>query len=630
MSIAIYAPTPRRRSLKKPLLKKKPKPDVPRPFAANGASARGHISSSSSPPSSPTEMELLDQPEPVYEIIPEPKEEIYVAIADFNAAQAGDGLSLQAGAAVSVITKNPTGWWFVEMGEEEGWVPSSYLERKSKTPSPVQKSPTSPAPPLPAPNPTCKSSAGLMQKLNSKSTPSLLESGKKPGLKKSSSSDNLLSSWKPKITQRSPGAQRKPLPTIQATDQAHKSPAQPISPFRSKSAKEGGTTAAGKPTKSASKPTKATTLASKPTVKSTPLPSKTTSLASKPTPLPYKATSKSTVSVNRRTMASGQPRKTSSPHISTNKSPPPLRTLRLGSSLDDMERPQPAPRATLSKTVSVGESPKPAPRHALPKATTRPTLTVPTPNARSTSVGSRLKSSSTDEVDASSRHRSELEHVLLKRSPATLGNPGATGRQYPSRPKPPPPGSTIKKAPPKRPEPPKLVGGAKRQPPPRPASGPALNKQSSYITICEYSGSTDGCLSFKEGEKVEVLEKSDDGWWFVKAGPTEGWAPASFIEQQGPGPRPPRPSNAPPPTPRPAVAKETPKPKPRPRSRNPAANDQELYRAVSSYEVPTYEDAGVALVKGRVYEVLEKKEGWWYVRNGDSEGWAPASYLDPA
>lgn len=630
----IYAPTPRRRSLKK--LLKKVKPDPPRPYMGNGASAQDRISSSSTPPSSPTEMELLDQPEPVYEIIPEPEEEIYLTIADFNAAQAGDGLSFQAGVAVSVITKNATGWWFVEMGEQEGWVPSSYLERKSKTPSPVCKSPTSPAPPLPAPNPA-RIPVTPMQKLSSKSTGSLLEPGKKSALKKSSSSDNFLVSLKPVkplAAQRSPGARKK--------QKSSKSPAPPISPYRSKSAKEGGAFTAIKPTSPtrSSRPSNSTTLAGKPTppaLKSSPLPSKTTPLPSKTktTPLPSKTTllNKPTAPSSRpskattATLASGPPRKVSAP-ISAAKTPPSLRTLRLGSSLDDIEKPQPVPRkATLSKTLSSGESPRPALRTAQPKAAAKPTLTVPTPATRSTSVGTRPRRPSIEEVDTPSRHRSELEQALQKRTPTS--GPSSSSRQYPSRPKPPPPGST-KKVPPKRPEPPKLVGGARKQPPRRPTNSPALKKQASYTTICEYSGSTDGCLSFKEGERVEVLEKSDDGWWFVKSGPREGWAPASFIEEQGVGDpvaRPPRPSNTPAPIPKPVVVKEAPKPKPRPRPRNPAA--VELYRAASSYDVPSYEDSGVALVKGRVYEVLEKNEGWWYVKDGDNEGWAPASYLDP-
>ena len=54
--------------------------------------------------------------------------EVYVTIADFS-DQAGDGLNFKTGAHVEVISKNSTGWWYVQLGNEEGWVPSSYLDK---------------------------------------------------------------------------------------------------------------------------------------------------------------------------------------------------------------------------------------------------------------------------------------------------------------------------------------------------------------------------------------------------------------------------------------------------------------------------------------------------------------------
>ena len=78
---------------------------------------------------------------------------MYVTIAQFTAT-AGDGISFVEGKECTVVTKNSVGWWYVEMDEMEGWVPSSYLERKSTSVSPLSnKSPTSPAFPLPAKKP---------------------------------------------------------------------------------------------------------------------------------------------------------------------------------------------------------------------------------------------------------------------------------------------------------------------------------------------------------------------------------------------------------------------------------------------------------------------------------------------
>ncbi|KAJ8360223.1 hypothetical protein SKAU_G00167480 [Synaphobranchus kaupii] len=51
------------------------------------------------------------------------------------------------------------------------------------------------------------------------------------------------------------------------------------------------------------------------------------------------------------------------------------------------------------------------------------------------------------------------------------------------------------------------------------------------------------------------------------------------------------------------------------------------YRATNSYE--KVQDSEISLAAGAEVEVLEKQEsGWWYVRCGDAEGWAPTYYLE--
>jgi len=32
-------------------------------------------------------------------------------------------------------------------------------------------------------------------------------------------------------------------------------------------------------------------------------------------------------------------------------------------------------------------------------------------------------------------------------------------------------------------------------------------------------------------ELMQVLERSENGWWFVAIGGSEGWAPASYIQE---------------------------------------------------------------------------------------------------
>jgi len=50
-----------------------------------------------------------------------------------------------------------------------------------------------------------------------------------------------------------------------------------------------------------------------------------------------------------------------------------------------------------------------------------------------------------------------------------------------------------------------------------------------YETICDYSDDDEGMLSFKSGEKVQVLEKDGGGWWFAMIDVQQGWVPSNFL-----------------------------------------------------------------------------------------------------
>ncbi|KAJ8317011.1 hypothetical protein KUTeg_004915 [Tegillarca granosa] len=53
-----------------------------------------------------------------------------------------------------------------------------------------------------------------------------------------------------------------------------------------------------------------------------------------------------------------------------------------------------------------------------------------------------------------------------------------------------------------------------------------------YCTVAEFSDSVGDGISFQTNERVTVLDKTETGWWFVKIGDKEGWAPSSYIEKQ--------------------------------------------------------------------------------------------------
>ena len=75
--------------------------------------------------------------------------------------------------------------------------------------------------------------------------------------------------------------------------------------------------------------------------------------------------------------------------------------------------------------------------------------------------------------------------------------------------------------------------------PERPNSNPARHspaipekpKGEVFVTLSDYSDSDDGMLSFKAGEKVQVLEKDDGGWWLAVIGVKKGWVPSNFLRK---------------------------------------------------------------------------------------------------
>ncbi|XP_064000515.1 SH3 and PX domain-containing protein 2A isoform X4 [Pogoniulus pusillus] len=78
----------------------------------------------------------------------------YYTIAEFQSC-ISDGISFRGGQKAEVIEKNSGGWWYVQIGEKEGWAPASYIDKRKK-PNLNRRTSTLTRPKVPPPAPPSK------------------------------------------------------------------------------------------------------------------------------------------------------------------------------------------------------------------------------------------------------------------------------------------------------------------------------------------------------------------------------------------------------------------------------------------------------------------------------------------
>ncbi|KIM32324.1 hypothetical protein M408DRAFT_14711 [Serendipita vermifera MAFF 305830] len=108
-------------------------------------------------------------------------------------------------------------------------------------------------------------------------------------------------------------------------------------------------------------------------------------------------------------------------------------------------------------------------------------------------------------------------------------------------------------------------------PPPRagPAAPPAAPQKPMYKAKFAFQGQ-EGELTLAKDDEVELVQKDDNGWWLVKRGNEEGWAPYNYLELV-----PPKPVAAPPPPP--PVRRPVPAPAPTPAAATPATGKKPAF-----------------------------------------------------
>ncbi|XP_025095174.1 SH3 and PX domain-containing protein 2A-like isoform X2 [Pomacea canaliculata] len=131
-------------------------------------------------------------------------------------------------------------------------------------------------------------------------------------------------------------------------------------------------------------------------------------------------------------------------------------------------------------------------------------------------------------------------------------------------------------------------------------SGPKQLEQ--YTAVADYEAQEKGEASLQAGMTVEVVEKSESGWWFVSADDHQGWVPSTYLKTL---------DNS---------------------GANTHANvrvedgEEERYICIETYSAQNEDE--LSLSKGVLVEVVQKNmDGWWEVRYQGQVGIAPATYL---
>uniref|UniRef100_A0A3P9LZY2 SH3 and PX domain-containing protein 2A n=1 Tax=Oryzias latipes TaxID=8090 RepID=A0A3P9LZY2_ORYLA len=159
------------------------------------------------------------------------------------------------------------------------------------------------------------------------------------------------------------------------------------------------------------------------------------------------------------------------------------------------------------------------------------------------------------------------------------------------------------------------------------ASDPMLLEQ--YVVVANYEKQEPAEISLQAGEVVDVIEKSESGWWFVSTAEEQGWVPATYLNSHS-GTRDDLELGA---TKAGEVTKRHKAHLKRLDRRwtlggiiSRQQSREEKYITLQPYSSQGKDE--IAFEKGEIVEVIQKNlEGWWFIRYQEKEGWAPASYL---
>lgn len=443
----------------------------------------------------------------------------YYTIAEFQSC-ISDGISFRGGQKAEVIDKNSGGWWYVQIGEKEGWAPASYIDKRKK-PNLSRRTSTLTRPKVPPPAPPSK--------------PKEAEEG--PAALNENQDSPLKAKYEePEYDIPALGFDSEPEPSEEVAEDGggsgDKQPVQarrpsPASSLQRARFKVGGSAEDMAPEEE----TIYENEAFRPCPED-PLPTRRPSPGGSPLCLSRKDSPKSSSLLKLKAEKNAQvelgqnhpPAFSSSITINTSCSSSSSSSSSSLSKNSGELKPRSASDAGIRSTPKVVAK-KDAELKAGPTSSARAK-----PSVRPKPFLNRAESQSPEKMDISTLRRQLRPTGQLR---GGLKGSKSEDSELPPHSASEGPGEGSRR------------GSADLIPlptstPPCPTKKGREGQAASYTTCSAYQKVQDSEISFPAGVEVQVLEKQESGWWYVRFGELEGWAPSHYLvlgenEQAEPG-----------------------------------------------------------------------------------------------
>ena len=53
-----------------------------------------------------------------------------------------------------------------------------------------------------------------------------------------------------------------------------------------------------------------------------------------------------------------------------------------------------------------------------------------------------------------------------------------------------------------------------------------------FVAIADYSDEDEDTIDLKMGDRLEVIQRDEGGWWRARLGNRVGWVPSNYLELQ--------------------------------------------------------------------------------------------------